>query len=156
MHSQTHFEIEQLRMRNLVDGVMSILGILAALLVVILLPSLLVRYVIPQEQLLTEPLILELIPVVGFVLSFGYFLYAAVRSFQRAARARALEASLAGYGEMVNDSEMISEAELAELEGIVEEALKSKSAKTTRKAASAKKSTRKTPAKRTARARKSK
>jgi hypothetical protein len=144
MHSPLQFEIEQLRMRNLVDAVMSILGFFAAIFATAILPTLLVQYVIPQEQLLQDPLILQLIPVISFVAAFGYFLYTVIMNIIRSRRAAALESELRSYNRLTDDGDMISEAELAELETIVEDALKRKPA--------AKKSTRATTARKTTKA----
>lgn len=145
------FQVQQLRMKNLTKVLETICAYLGALFVTALLPSLLVRYLYSSDQLMTEqPVLLEYIPVVAFVLAVGYMIYAMIGNFRRERLAKRLEAQIeamsmdddccggSGHHHYSDNSE-ISVDEMKELEGIVDSALKSKSKKTASKSRPARK-----------------
>lgn len=89
--SSKQFEVEQLRTQNVVWSVEAILMILASLFIVAILPSLLLRYVYTNPQLMEQPKLLEVIPVAGFVIGIGFFLFAMVTNVMRELKARRLQ-----------------------------------------------------------------
>ncbi len=133
------FRISQLRVRNQQVVIEGIMVLIAALFVSALLPSLLVRYVYATQNLTAEPALLGAIPTAAFAIGMLYFLYAMVMVLVRERRAKVLERELeALMPAMANTS--LPEAELAELESIVDKALAQKSGrKSTAKRARTKK-----------------
>jgi len=133
------FQIQQLRAKNLAKILETIAAYLAALFITALLPSLLVRYLYSSDQLMTEqPVLLEYIPVITFVVAVGYMIYAIIGNFKRERLAKRLEAELeamamdgdgccgGGHHHDHGGSADISAEEMRELESIVDNALKTK------------------------------
>ncbi|GEM_PF-1435392 len=154
MHSPIYFEIRDLRAQNTQKVLEAILVVLAALFVIALLPSLLYTYVYAQAQLLEQPLLLELLPVVTFALAVLYVIYVVVGNIRRTNQIKALKLQVAEYVNFGKDTadEMITQKELDELENIVEQAIsevEGAEAKTGRRKASRKSAARKTSARRT-------
>lgn len=149
MRHYQHLKIQQLRMKNLTKVLESILAYLAALFITALLPSLLVRYLYSQDQLMTEsPKLLEYIPVLTFAVAVLYMVGVMIGNFRRERLARSLEAQLEsmsmGDGDCCGggkhmDSD-ISMEELEELDAIVESAIKAGPKKTASKSKTATKS----------------
>lgn len=157
MHGDLSFKISQLRAKNQTMMVTAIAGIVAALFVSALLPTLLVRYIYANQQLLQQPVLLEYIPVVSFALGFGYFLFAAVGNWMRSRRISYLENKYemeggccghCGDGHCCHDgASMDDEVMMQELENLAEALVKE---------APKKKETKKTAKKKTARKAKAK
>lgn len=138
-YTSLQFEVQQLRMKNIQRSLESILMLIAALFITALLPSLLLRYVYSSEQLLTQPRALEVIPVVAFAIAVGYFLFTVVTNLSRDRRIAKLENEMAQLNPAGEEAEL-NEAELVELEAMVEQALEetAEPKKTTRPARKAK------------------
>ncbi|MCA9369493.1 MAG: hypothetical protein H6773_01280 [Pseudomonadales bacterium] len=153
-------ELADLRMQNLTRAVQSIMLFAAAIFANAFLPQLIITYMYTQEELLTlteQPMILEVLPVVTFAIAAGYFVYTVFANMMNNKNAKVLKQELALGGGCCDGNcscgeEDLSDAELKELEAIVEEALKpakkSKSASAAKKPA--KKKTAKKPAKKSA------
>lgn len=148
MHSYIKFQIKDLRAQNLQKVMEVTMVLLAALFTTVLLPSLLVRYVYSQAQLLEQPVLLELIPLLTFVVGIAYLIYVIAGNFRRGREIKALQLRMAEFGGFADDAanEMIDQSELDELEKIVEKAM-SEVERTEKKSRPAKKSAVKKPAK---------
>lgn len=90
------FQVAQLRQKNQTKALESVAVFLLALFVTAILPSLLIQYVYAGQQLFEQPPLLELIPVVSFVIAVGFFIYAAVTNMMREVKAARLEKELLG------------------------------------------------------------
>lgn len=136
MYSDLSFKVSQLRAKNQNAMLTTIAVLIAALFVTALLPSLLVQYVYAGQQLFKQPLLLEYIPVVSFVLGVGSFLVAVVGNLLRAKRIKFLESQIEveGCSCCCEDDDEV----LAELETLAEALVKEKKP-AKRKAASKKK-----------------
>lgn len=151
MNYLTEFKIQQLRTKNLTAAVESIAMVLGAVVINMLVPQLLLKYVYTdQTAFLEAPAIFTYLPLVTYAIAVGYFFYAMVGNFIRSRKAAILEQELSltggccsgGSCNCTDDDTEISEAELKELEKIVDEALKPGTKKTVQKSTK-KKSTRK-------------
>jgi hypothetical protein len=91
MSSASPFQVEQLRMRNAVASMEAIGVFLLSLFVTAFGPSLLLRYLYADQQLMEQPMLLEVLPVVCFVVGVGYFLYTMFGNITRELKARKLE-----------------------------------------------------------------
>lgn len=121
MMSHIQTKINDLRLESLQKVLESILAVLGALFTILLLPQLLVRYVYADQQLTAEPKAIELIPVIAFAIALLYIIYTIAGNISRANKIKLLQSELDA---MYSDDEMnMDEAELAELEAIVEDAL---------------------------------
>ncbi|MBU0974616.1 hypothetical protein KKD03_02860 [Patescibacteria group bacterium] len=149
MSYQTEFAIQQLRTQNLVKGVESLSGFVAAVVANMLIPQLLIKYVYDPTTLTVAPPIFEYLPLVTYGLALLYFVFAMAGNFIREKSARTMqkEASLLpccsdrSCVDCTDDE--ISEKELKELEKIVDNALKP-TKKATRKVVAKKSSKKKT------------
>jgi hypothetical protein len=94
MTTSHQFQIEQLRAHNLHKTLEALLVMLGALFVTALLPSLLIRYVYANQQLLEEPRALQVIPAISFAVGLGYALYVLITNFLRERKAAQLEAQM--------------------------------------------------------------
>ncbi len=88
------FMITQLRARNVQTTLESIAVIVAAFFALVILPQLLIQYVFAGQQLLEQPAVFKLMPVVIFAIGAGYFIYAVVMNMMREMQARKLEKEL--------------------------------------------------------------
>lgn len=75
-HSSLQFQISKLQHAKLNTTVEAIAIVVLALFISAILPSLLVRYVYATQQLTEQPLLLEYVPVIAFVVGSGYGIYA--------------------------------------------------------------------------------
>ncbi len=140
-----HGTITDLRMQNLTRAVESLMVFVAAIFANAFLPQLIIKYMYTPEELMTlteNPQILELLPTITFALAAAHFVYVVFMNITSSKKVATLkkEMAIAGgcCGECsTEEDEELTEAELKELEAIVEEALKPK--KTTKKKATAKK-----------------
>lgn len=98
MSSTSSFQVEQLRTRNIVATLEAIGVFLLSLFLTAFGPSLLLRYVYGDQQLLEPPMLLEMLPVVSFVLGAGYFLYTMFTNITRERKARKLEKEVLTLG----------------------------------------------------------
>lgn len=89
MHHHSH-TAEQLRSKNQTTMITAVAVLVASLFVTAILPTLLLRYVY-AGQLFEQPMLLEYIPVVSFVVGVGYFLVSVVGNAMRALRIMKLE-----------------------------------------------------------------
>lgn len=122
------FRISQLRVKNQQVVIEGIMVLIAALFVSALLPSLMVRYVYASQNLTAEPALLGAIPTAAFVIGMLYFFYSMVMVMMREKKAMLLEKEMtAMMPALANTS--LPEAELAELESIVDKALAQKGGK---------------------------
>lgn len=94
--SNIQFQINQLRQKNQVKALEAIAVFLLALFVTAILPSLLIQYVYANQQLFEQPLVLELIPTVSFIVATAFFIYVAVTNWMREAKASKMERELLG------------------------------------------------------------
>lgn len=133
MNIQTEFKIQQLRTKNLVMAVQSIAVAVGAIIIAMILPQLIVRYILAEESLFEYSAQLEYIPVVAYSFATLYFLYAMLTNFLRERKAAQLEKTLeeecCGCSDQACGCEdgccdEISEEELAKLEEIVNETVK--------------------------------
>jgi len=155
MNYLTEFKIQQLRTKNLTAGVESIAITMGAVVVNMLVPQLLIKYVYtdPSAFGLEAPAIFTVLPLITYSVAMAYFVYAMVGNFVRNNKAKSLEQELMltdgccsdGSCCSGSDEEEISDDELKELERIVDEALKpakkTKAAKKTSTKKTAKKKT---------------
>ena len=153
MRHHTGFAIQQLRTQNLVKGIESLSGFVAAVVANMLIPQLLIKYVYDPTTLVAAPPIFEYLPLVTYGLALLYFVTSMFGNFQRERSARAMEKEMSLTSDDSYDEDDISEEELKELEKIVDEALKPKKKATkkvaakkpaVKKAATKKKTTKKT------------
>jgi hypothetical protein len=94
IHTTTQFQIEQLRAKNMYKTMEALFILVAALFVSALLPSLMVRYVYANQQLFEEPLALQIVPLVAFVIGIGEAIFVLVTNFRREMKANRMEAEL--------------------------------------------------------------
>jgi len=129
MNSQLQFEIKDLRAQNLQGLLSGIAGIMTALIVASILPSLLVQFVYTDQAALmtgTPPFWLQNGSMIVFGLSVLYILYVAVATSMRSRKIAMLKQQLAMIqtNETFSPSELAAqEKELAQLEKMVDEAL---------------------------------
>lgn len=145
MHSK-HFKIEQLRARNAQKVQEALLVLILALFVTAMLPSILVQFVFTSANPFEQPAVLQYIPVASFAVAIIYLAMVMIGNWSREKKAVALENELVMNdcgceGCDCGDSQLppVTEAELKELEGIVEQALQEDAAssrKTTSRATS--------------------
>lgn len=142
MNYLTEFKIQQLRTKNLTAATESIAMVVGAVVANMLVPQLLLKYVYTDTSALLEaPAIFTYFPLVTYTVALVYFVYVMVGNFLRNRKAALLEQELYLSGDCCSDgcctggdcncghdhgNEEISDAELKELEKIVDEALKPK------------------------------
>jgi hypothetical protein len=132
--THTQFTIQQLRMENSTKVQESIMVFIAALFVTAILPSLLIQFVYSQEDLFAQPQLVMYIPVASFLVAMAYFLYVVIGNWRRSQKARQLEGQLSASPAGQMDSDHLSDTEMKELEELVDQALKPKSARKPRAA----------------------
>lgn len=162
MHSK-QFQINQLRMKNMQKVLESLMVIVLAVFVTALLPSILVQFLLtgatnPFEQ----PAALQYIPVASFAVAIGYLALVILGNWSREKMIAKLESEMlesdcacggsCGGDCCGHDLPPVTEAELEELEGIVEQALNKsnaskKSSTSSKKRSTSKKSSRKSSSK---------
>lgn len=98
MSHASPFKVEQLRMRNVIDSIQAVGVFLLALFVTAFGPSLLLRFVYANQELMEQPMLLEWLPVVCFVAGVGYFVYVMVMNMMREMQARKMEKEVAEMG----------------------------------------------------------
>lgn len=123
---QLQFNIQDLRTNSIQQSIESIFVVMSSLFVTALLPSLMVRYFYQNSQLLEQPKALEYIPVAAFVISAISIVATVVGNAMRYNKIRQAQASLTMLQSIDADDLGTSEAELKELERIVDSALKTK------------------------------
>jgi len=96
MNSSHQFQVRYLRAISSQRMLEATTVFLAALFVSALLPSLLIRYAYAGQTLFEQPPILDVIPVVSFVIAIGYFLFAVVGNVMREMQIRRLEREMMG------------------------------------------------------------
>lgn len=96
MNATVQFQLQYLRAQSSQRMLEAVTVFVAALFVSALLPSLLVRYVYAGQALFEQPPVLDMIPVVAFVIAIGYFLFAVVGNVMREMRMRVLERQVMG------------------------------------------------------------
>jgi len=136
MYTDLSFKVSQLRAKNQNAMLTAVAVLIAALFVTALLPSLLIQYVYAGQQLFKQPVLLEYIPVVSFVVGVGSFLVAAVGNVLRCKRIKFLENQL--ETESCTCCEDDDEV-LAELESLAETLIAEKKTVKKKKAAPKKK-----------------
>ncbi len=137
MYTDLSFKVTQLRAKNQNAMLTAVTTMVAALFVTAILPSLLVQYVYAGQQLFTQPMLLEYIPVVSFGVGVTTFLVAVVGNIFRAKRIKFLEKQIEVEGCCYcNEDEEV----LAELETLAEALVKEEKA-TKKKAPTKKKKT---------------
>lgn len=135
MTNHLYFQVKQLRTRNAIKLLESIVVFIAALFTTVFLPSLLLRYYYNPEELFAEPALLEFIPAVSFAVAGLYFLYVVIGNLMREKRASILERQmldLEGGCSCYPDGcqgETITDQELEELEKVVAKAIDDKAKK---------------------------
>ena len=122
MYTDLSFKVSQLRAKNQNAMLTAVATLLAALFVTALLPSLLIQYVYAGQQLFKQPVLLEYIPVVSFVIGLGSFLVAAVGNAFRCKRIKFLKNQIEteGCACCEDDDEVLAELESL-AEALVEE-----------------------------------
>ena len=115
------FQIQYLRQKNLQALMESLVVMIGAIFVAILLPQVLVRFLYANQQLVTEPMLLQYIPVVALALGVLQMLVTFVGNFIRERQLIKLERTL--VTEANQSSSSIDESELKELEKMVDSAL---------------------------------
>lgn len=146
MCSHLSFKISQLQAKNQTCMTTALATLVAALFVTAVLPSLLIQYLYADQQLFSQPPLLQYIPVVSFAVGVGAFLFAAVGNFLRAKRIKFLETQL----DMQEDDFMQEddEALMAEIESLAEKLAEEK--KPAKKKTTSKKTAKKSSKKKTA------
>jgi len=123
---QLQFNIQDLRTNSIQQSIESIFVVMSSLFVTAILPSLMVRYFYQNSQLLEQPKTLEYIPVAAFVISAISIVSTVVGNAVRYNKIRQAQASLQMLLNIDAEDLGTSEAELKELERIVDSALKTK------------------------------
>lgn len=132
MTTSHQFQIEQLRAINLQKTIEALLVMLGSLFVTALLPSLLIRYVYADQQLMAEPAALQVIPLVSFVIGLGYGLFVLITNILRERKAAHLESSMMqGETRVSSPRSTASDLQVA-LSRIESSTSRSKSTKSTR------------------------
>lgn len=155
-----HAQIQRLQARSNAQWLELISLLFFIIFVNLFLPSVLVQYYYQPQDLLAQPALLEMLPVVGFALGTAYALVALISSIARTGRIRSLEAELKLSGDngcCGHCSDPMDAAELEELEALVEQALAETAAPAKKKAtkkAAPKKTAAKTTRKRTTKSKK--
>ncbi len=115
------FQIQYLRQKNLQALMEALVVMIGALFVAILLPQVLVRFVYADQQLTAEPMLLQYIPVVALALGALQLVVTLVGNFFRERQMVKLEKTL--VNEVNQSTGLVDDAELKELEKLVDNAL---------------------------------
>lgn len=140
MTSSTQFEIQQLRMLNQQKLLEAIVVLFTAIFVTALLPSLLLEYLYADQVLTEAPPLLRYLPLVAFAAGILYDIYVFASNMARSRRITELESISPSTESMMMD-ESNDEAEMKELEALVDQALADQSKKPTKAARAAKRGT---------------
>lgn len=156
MHSKLHFQIKELRAQNTQKALEAIMVTVAAFMVLMLLPSLIVQYFYADQQLLEAPKVLEYIPVGAFLISMLYFIYVVVGNIMRGMKIKNLKMQCQAFSDFSDDKaeEMISKAELKKAGALVDQAMSEIENKAKRPAKMTRRSSSSTSAKRRSAAKK--
>ncbi len=122
--SSTQFQIQSLRAVNQQRTLESILVFIAALFVSALLPSLMIQYLYADQMLTEAPVVIEHMSGVTFAIAMLYLLFVLIGNFIRGKKIAQLERELAIMTDTTGE-QLPDEAELKELEALVDEALQS-------------------------------
>lgn len=128
--SYIQFQIQALRAANTQRVMEAIMVTFIATLTMIVLPQLLMQYVYADAQLLAVPKTVEYTPIAAYAVSLAYVIFAFVTNMARSKKIAQLEQDLAFSAG--SDSDMnggVDEAELKELEKMVDDAISSQSPK---------------------------
>lgn len=138
--SYVQFQIKNLQAENAQRTLEAIMVTFIATLSMIVLPQLLLQYVYATEQLLAVPKPVELIPVIAYVIALAYSIFAIVTNMTRSKKIAQLKQDLSFLvGSETDMGSAVDEAELKELEKMVDEAIGTQTAKkSTRKVATKK------------------
>lgn len=132
------FQLQYLRQKNQQALLESLVVMVGALFVVVLLPQVLIRFVYADQQLFAEPMVLQVIPAVGLGIGVLHLLVTLVSNFMRNRQLAKLEKSFISE---LSQPATIDEAELKELEQLVDTALTKHSTKPAARRAATKKRT---------------
>lgn len=138
--SYLQHQIKSMQIANTQKVMEAIMVTFAALFTMAVLPSLLVQYVYADQNLVEAPPVLEYIPVACFAVSILYTVYVIFMNMKRGAKIKQLEQELAfvaGADDSMNAS-MTDDAELKELEKMVDEAMATKAPAKSKKPAAKK------------------
>ena len=128
--SYVQFQVKSLRAENAQRVSESIMVSFIATLTMIVLPQLLMQYVYANAQLMEVPKVVEYTPVICYAVAGAYTIFAVVTNMIRTKKIKQLEQDLAFAARSDSDMNMgVNEAELKELEKMVDEAISSQPAK---------------------------
>jgi hypothetical protein len=128
--SYVQFQVKSLRAENAQRVSESIMVSFIATLTMIVLPQLLMQYVYANAQLMEVPKVVEYTPVICYAVAAAYTIFAIVTNMIRTKKIKQLEQDLAFAAGSDSDMNMgVNEAELKELEKMVDEAISSQPAK---------------------------
>lgn len=151
MKHPIHFQIQKLESEKLTNLVESITVFVFCLFLALFLPNLLYTYLYADQALLQEPMLMTMVPVVSFGLGVAYFIYVMLMNWRKTLKIKKLVREMDEMG----CPDCLDDADLAEVESIVDEILaeaeakpkakssKPKAKKTTKKAAVKKKASKK-------------
>jgi hypothetical protein len=128
--SYVQFQIQNLRAMNTQRVMEAIMVTFIATITMIVLPQLLMQYVYASAQLLEVPKAVEYTPFVCYGIAAVYVLFVIITNIGRAKKIKQLEQDLAFS--VGSDSDMdlgVDEAELKELEKMVDDAISSQGSK---------------------------
>ena len=124
--SYVQFQIQNLRAMNSQRVMEAIMVTFIATITMIVLPQLLMQYVYANAQLLEVPKTVEYTPFVCYIVAAVYVIFTVVTNMGRAKKIKQLEQDLAFSAGSDTDMDMgVDEAELKELEKMVDEAISS-------------------------------
>lgn len=130
MNYLTEFKIQQLRTKNLTSAVESISAITGAVVINMLVPQLLLKFVYDPTTLVEAPVIFEILPLVTYSIAVLFFAYVMVSNFMRERKVAVLEQEMmigadgCCGGDCNCGDDEINQEDLKELEKIVDEAIK--------------------------------
>jgi hypothetical protein len=108
-----------------------ILALLTAIFITALLPSLLLQYLYADQMLTEAPPLLNYLPVVTFGAGVLYLLYVIIGNVMRSQEITRLEREMMMTADSSTMDMTSNDAELEELEALVDEALASQTSKAT-------------------------
>lgn len=120
------FQVQYLRQQSTQRMIEALTLFVGALFITALLPSLLVRYVYAGQPLLEQPPLLDVIPVVSFIIAVFYFIFAVAGNIMREMKIRGLEAQLMSEARTMPASASVDDLQAAMIK------VERTSAKTTR------------------------
>lgn len=126
MNTSLQFQVQYLRQQSTQRMLESLTLFVGALFVTALLPSLLVRYVYAGQPLLEQPPLLDVIPVVSFIIATFYFIFVVAGNIMREMKIRQLETQLMTEARSTTASASVNDLQAAMIK------VERSSAKTTR------------------------